>query len=42
MNIGIVGGDLRTAHLAKMLRANENEVYLVGFENCEELKRFFL
>lgn len=38
-NIGILGGDLRTAYLADML-GKENNVYLYGMEKCELLKNY--
>lgn len=41
MNItfSIIGGDLRIINLAKMLVADENEIYTYGLEKSEELKK---
>ena len=34
----VIGGDLRTIKLAKMLAEDGNEVYTYGLEKAEELK----
>ncbi len=36
--VAIVGGDLRIVKLATMLAQDENEVYVFGLENAEDLK----
>ena len=38
LEFAIIGGDLRTVELSKMLVADGNTVYVYGFEKAEELK----
>ena len=38
MKFAIIGGDLRTVKLAEMLAKDENEIYIYGLENAEDLK----
>jgi len=40
MNIGVIGGDSRIVELVKILKSNENNVKLYGFEKCKELQEF--
>lgn len=36
--IAVIGGDLRSAKLAKMLAKDENEIYVYGLEKAEDMK----
>ena len=36
--IAIIGGDLRIVKLAEMLAKEENEIYVYGLEQAENLK----
>jgi len=38
MKFAIIGGDLRIVKLAEMLAKDENEIYVYGLENAEDLK----
>lgn len=40
MEISIIGGDLRTVKLIKLLAQDKNKIKVWGFENCEELLDF--
>ena len=40
MEISIIGGDLRTVKLIKLLAQDKNKIKAWGFENCEELLDF--
>ena len=40
MEISIIGGDLRTVKLIKLLAEDKNKIKAWGFENCEELLDF--
>lgn len=40
MEISIIGGDLRTVKLIKLLAQDKNKIKSWGFENCEELLDF--